>query len=121
MCVCVCLCACVLQQYDNDEDFFFRTIHLGTECWMYIANNRTRSAAEFANRGDWHIASARIMQVMDHEAWDSAVLLGQCYIYMPCRHGCIRQGAQSNCCIEHDSLDLAGVPCPPLLHAAALY
>ncbi len=52
-----------LCRYANAEDFFFRTIHLGTECWMYVASRRAQSAHQYARQGKWDVASARIMQV----------------------------------------------------------
>jgi tryptophan 2,3-dioxygenase len=44
------------------EDFFFRTVHLGTECWAKIALTRLDSARELASAGQWHVAAARILQ-----------------------------------------------------------
>ncbi|KAL4539440.1 hypothetical protein Ndes2437B_g02184 [Nannochloris sp. 'desiccata'] len=44
------------------EDFFFRTVHLGTECWAKIALARLVSARELASAGQWHVAAARILQ-----------------------------------------------------------
>jgi hypothetical protein len=32
--------------YAHKEDFFFRTVHLGTECWAFIATQRLRSALQ---------------------------------------------------------------------------
>lgn len=34
------------EPYVHPEDFFFRTVHLGTECWAYIATRRMRSAKQ---------------------------------------------------------------------------
>ena len=51
------------ETYELAEDFFFRTVHLGTECWALIAHNRLRCAAKFAATGHWHYASARLCQV----------------------------------------------------------
>lgn len=46
-----------------DEDFFFRTVHLGTDCWAFIALSRMHSAQELAAAGAWHVAAARATQV----------------------------------------------------------
>jgi len=51
------------ETYELAEDFFFRTVHLGTECWALIAHNRLQCAARFAAKGHWHNASARLCQV----------------------------------------------------------
>lgn len=45
--------------YSNAEDFFFRTVHLGTECWMFAANALASYGAEHAANGAWHVAAAR--------------------------------------------------------------
>jgi hypothetical protein len=45
------------------EDFFFRTVHLGTDCWAFIALSRMASAQTFAEGGNWHLAAARSTQV----------------------------------------------------------
>lgn len=45
------------------QDFFFRTVHLGTECWAFVALNRIASAYEMAQQGRWHVAAARAGQV----------------------------------------------------------
>lgn len=45
------------------EDFFFRTIHLGTDCWAFVALSRLRSAQQCAEAGNWHVAAARATQV----------------------------------------------------------
>jgi len=57
------LCA-VEETYELAEDFFFRTVHLGTECWALITHNRLQCAARFAAKGHWHNASARLCQVL---------------------------------------------------------
>ena len=31
------------ENYSHSEDFFFRSVHLGTECWAFIALDRLRS------------------------------------------------------------------------------
>lgn len=38
------------QVYDNEEDFFFRSVHLGTECWMFVSNARLKASTEDALR-----------------------------------------------------------------------
>ena len=48
--------------YTYHEDFFFRTVHLGTECWARVALARLQSAKELATAGSWHVAAARILQ-----------------------------------------------------------
>lgn len=45
------------------EDFFFRTVHLGTDCWAFIVLSRVASAQTFAEAGNWHMAAARSAQV----------------------------------------------------------
>ena len=44
------------------HDFFFRTIHLGTECWAFVGHNRLRSALQAAQEGHWHVGAARAAQ-----------------------------------------------------------
>lgn len=44
------------------EDFFFRSVHLGTECWAHIALQRLHSAKQFAERRMWHVAASRMNQ-----------------------------------------------------------
>ena len=51
------------EVYEHEEDFFFRTVHLGSECWAFIVHNRIGIAQEAAEQGQWNIASARIIQV----------------------------------------------------------
>jgi hypothetical protein len=51
------------EKYTHPEDFFFRTIHLGTDCWAFIALSRLRSARQLAEEGNWHVAAARATQV----------------------------------------------------------
>lgn len=50
------------EKYTHPEDFFFRTIHLGTDCWAFIALSRLRSARQLAEEGNWHVAAARATQ-----------------------------------------------------------
>ena len=48
--------------YEHNEDFFFRSVHLGTECWAYIALKRLDSAkAQLTNYSHWHNAAAHIL------------------------------------------------------------
>jgi len=50
------------EVYEHEEDFFFRTVHLGTECWAFVVLNRIGIAQQCAEEGQWHIAGARIIQ-----------------------------------------------------------
>lgn len=50
------------EAYSYHEDFFFRTVHLGTECWARVALARLKSAEEHAAVGEWHVAAARMGQ-----------------------------------------------------------
>ncbi|EFN57798.1 hypothetical protein CHLNCDRAFT_143159 [Chlorella variabilis] len=50
------------ETYTHAEDFFFRTIHLGTDCWAFVALSRLRSAQQCAEAGNWHVAAARATQ-----------------------------------------------------------
>ena len=50
-----------IQDYVHNEDFFFRSVHLGTECWAFIAIRRLESAEEQISKyGHWHNAAAHI-------------------------------------------------------------
>ena len=51
------------EVYEHEEDFFFRTVHLGSECWAFVIHNRIAIARQQAEEGQWHIAGARIIQV----------------------------------------------------------
>lgn len=51
------------EVYEHEEDFFFRTVHLGTECWSFVALDRMAAAQQLAEEGQWHVAAARIIQV----------------------------------------------------------
>ena len=51
------------EVYEHEEDFFFRTVHLGTECWAFVVHNRIAIAEQLAEEGQWHLAGARIIQV----------------------------------------------------------
>ena len=47
--------------YDHNEDFFFRSVHLGTECWAYVALKRLESAKlQLSLFSHWHNAAAHI-------------------------------------------------------------
>jgi tryptophan 2,3-dioxygenase len=48
--------------YDNPEDYFFRAVHLGTECWAKVALERLEGARRLAGERRWHAASARCGQ-----------------------------------------------------------
>jgi len=48
------------EEYRHDEDFFFRTVHLGTECWAFVAVSRIQAAKEFASQHKWNQASIQI-------------------------------------------------------------
>jgi hypothetical protein len=47
------------EEYAHAEDFFFRTVHLGTECWAFVAGARLRSAAACARARDWRQATVQ--------------------------------------------------------------
>ena len=49
--------------YEHEEDFFFRTVHLGSECWAFVVHNRVSIAQQLAEEGQWHLAASRIIQV----------------------------------------------------------
>lgn len=59
------------------EDFFFRTVHLGTDCWAFIALSRVASAQAFAEGGNWHLAAARSAQVRRQAEWQPGRLRTQ--------------------------------------------
>ncbi|KAL4425507.1 hypothetical protein ABPG75_009523 [Micractinium tetrahymenae] len=50
------------EVYTNKEDYFFRSIHLGTDCWAFVALARLASARQQAEAGNWHVAAARATQ-----------------------------------------------------------
>lgn len=61
------------EEYVHAEDFFFRTVHLGTECWAFVAGSRLRAAAACARGREWRQATvqmrcaARILEYLgDH-------------------------------------------------------
>ncbi|GMH60309.1 hypothetical protein TL16_g03023 [Triparma laevis f. inornata] len=48
--------------YEHTEDFFFRSVHLGTECWAFIALRRLESACkQLRDYSHWHNAAAHIL------------------------------------------------------------
>ena len=51
------------EEYEHEEDFFFRTVHLGSECWAFVVHNRIATAQQLAEEGQWHLAGSRIIQV----------------------------------------------------------
>lgn len=38
-------------KYSHAEDFFFRSVHLGTECWAFVAVQRLEGAREVSFQG----------------------------------------------------------------------
>jgi tryptophan 2,3-dioxygenase len=48
---------------EHCEDFFFRTVHLGTECWAFVALRGIDSAMGSAKAGRWHNAAAHLRAV----------------------------------------------------------
>jgi hypothetical protein len=48
------------EEYGHAEDFFFRTVHLGTECWAYVAGSRLRAAAAYARGHEWRQATVQM-------------------------------------------------------------
>ena len=50
------------EQYVYHEDFFFRTVHLGTECWAFVGLSRLESSLVWAKGAKWNVAAARILQ-----------------------------------------------------------
>ncbi|EWM23873.1 nematode resistance hs1pro1 protein [Nannochloropsis gaditana] len=50
------------RDYPHTEDFFFRSVHLGTDCWAFTVIRRLQSARVLATGGDWYTASARVRQ-----------------------------------------------------------
>ncbi len=48
------------ERYNHAEDFFFRTVHLGTECWAFIAISRIKVAKDYASTQIWYQAAAQI-------------------------------------------------------------
>ena len=50
----------IKEKYNHAEDFFFRTVHLGTECWAFIAISRIKVAKDYASSQIWYQAAAQI-------------------------------------------------------------
>lgn len=48
------------EEYRHDEDFFFRTVHLGTDCWAFVAVSRVVAAKAFAAKRQWYQAAIQI-------------------------------------------------------------
>lgn len=49
------------QEYNHKEDFFFRAVHLGTECWAFVLLDRINSAQEHIKRnGHFRNAAAAV-------------------------------------------------------------
>lgn len=65
------------EVYLNPEDFFFRSIHLGTDCWAFVALSQLQSAKECALKNEWHLAAARALQAarIFHYLGDHVMLL----------------------------------------------
>ena len=63
------------EVYEHEEDFFFRTVHLGTECWAFVVQNRIAIAQQCAEEGQWNIAAARTIQANIRTALLSTCLL----------------------------------------------
>ncbi len=50
------------REYPHSEDFFFRSVHLGTECWAFIALSRLDAATTALRKhGHWHNAAASVL------------------------------------------------------------
>ena len=45
------------ETYRHNEDFFFRSVHLATECWTFIALDRLNHAYKLSLEGQWHRAA----------------------------------------------------------------
>lgn len=57
----VCANTLLQEAYVHKEDFFFRTVHLGTECWGFVALGRLRSALEQVEcHSHWQNAAAHV-------------------------------------------------------------
>lgn len=48
------------ENYVHAEDFFFRSIHLGSECWAFIAVSRLNAAKDYAKPQRWYQAAIQI-------------------------------------------------------------
>jgi len=51
------------EREEHVEDFFFRTVHLGTECWAFAALSRLSVARRDALCGRWRNAAAHLRTV----------------------------------------------------------
>jgi tryptophan 2,3-dioxygenase len=51
-----------LENFEHVEDFFFRSVHLGTDCWAFIATYLLKKALAKAEMHEWHSAAEFIMQ-----------------------------------------------------------
>ena len=57
----VCAGTRAYERYTHAEDFFFRTVHLGTECWGFVATARLAAATqEISMHRHWHNAAAHV-------------------------------------------------------------
>jgi hypothetical protein len=43
-----------LENYRHSEDFFFRSVHLATECWSFVALEHLRHALRLSLLGNLH-------------------------------------------------------------------
>jgi len=48
------------EHYTHSEDFFFRSIHLATECWSFVALDRLANADLQCQGEHWHEAAAYV-------------------------------------------------------------
>ena len=51
-----------LEKFEHVEDFFFRSVHLGTDCWAFIATYLLKKALASAEKHEWHAAASMITQ-----------------------------------------------------------
>lgn len=56
----VCADTLLKEDFEHVEDFFFRTVHLGTECWAFVILNRLEIGLRDAQEGSWHNAAAHL-------------------------------------------------------------
>ena len=52
-------------QFEHPEDFFFRTIHVGTECWGKVAMSLLSKSYQLAENGSWKDAAYSVELVCD--------------------------------------------------------
>lgn len=52
-----------MESFDHAEDFFFRSVHLGTDCWAFIVSYQLKNALDLAEACQWDRAAALIQQV----------------------------------------------------------